>query len=186
MWPGEDALGKSLTLGDRFTVVGIAGNVRSLKFGEADAVHAYFPIEDATFSSLSVVVKTAGSPQDLARSAVASARALDPTIFPSVQILSTAYRDNLQGAQYSTAAVSVLGSTAQLLACLGIAGLVSYAVFQRTREIGIRMALGARPAQVLAVVVRHLWAPVLVGLIVGVAGAAGLSQFLHGRLYGNQ
>jgi ABC-type antimicrobial peptide transport system permease subunit len=77
-----------------------------------------------------------------------------------------------------------LGSIAQLLACLGIAGVVSYAVSQRTKEIGIRMALGAKPAQVLLVVLRHLSVPVLAGLIAGVAGAAGLSQFVRGRLYG--
>ncbi len=183
-WPGQDPLGKSFTLGDSFTVVGISGSIRTLRFGDADSVQAYFPIEEANLPSLSVLVKTAGSPRDLARSAGALTKALDPNIFPSVQILSSAFRSSLRGAEYSTLAVSALGSIAQLLACFGIVGVVSYAVSQRTREIGIRMALGAKPAQVLSVVLRHLSGPVLAGLIAGVAGAAGLSQFLRGRLYG--
>lgn len=183
-WPGQDPLEKSFALGDSFTVVGISGSVRSVKFGDSDTVHAYFPIEDGSQPSLSVLVKTAGSPRDLARAAVTAARGLDPNTFPTVELLSSAYRSNLQGAEYSALAVSALGSIAQLLACLGIAGVVSYAVSQRTREIGIRMALGAKPAQVLSIVLRHLSDPVLAGLVAGVAGAAGLAQFLRGRLYG--
>jgi predicted permease len=184
IWPGEDPIGKSFALGDEFTVVGIAGNVRTVQFGATDTVHAYFPIEDGDPPALSVLVKTHGSPRALARTAVTEGRRLDPNIFPTVEVLDRAYEDNLEGAEYSTLAVSALGSIAQLLACFGIIGVVSYAVSQRTKEIGIRVALGARPAQVLSVVLRHLSIPVIAGLIAGVAGAAGVSQFLRGRLYG--
>ncbi len=183
-WPGQDPLGKSFALGDSFAVVGISGSVRSVKFGGSDTVQAYFPIEDGNRSSLSILVKTAGSPQDLARAALTEARRQDPSTFPTVELLSGAYRRNLQGAEYSALAVSALGSIAQLLACFGIFGLVSYAVSQRTKEIGIRMALGAKPGEILYVVLRHLSVPVLAGLMAGVAGAAGLAQFLRGRLYG--
>jgi predicted permease len=183
-WPGQDALGQSFELGDSFTVVGIARSVRSAKFGDADTVHAYFPLEDGKQPSLSVLVKTAGSPRDLARSAVNAARAIDPNVFPEVELMSNAYRANLRGAEYSALGVSALGLIAQILACFGIVGLVSYAVSQRTKEIGIRMALGAKPGQVLALVLRHLAGPVIAGLIAGVAGGAGLAQFLRGRLYG--
>ncbi len=183
-WPGQDPLGKSMEFGDRFQVVGISGSVRSLKFGEPDTAHAYFPIEEGNWPSLSVLAKTAGSPQDLARAALTAARGLDVNVFPAVELLSGAFLTNLQGAEYSALAVSVLGSIAQLLACFGIVGVVSYAVSQRTREIGIRMALGAQPLQVLSVVLRHLAVPVGAGLMVGVAGAAGLSRFLRGWLYG--
>jgi predicted permease len=183
-WPGEDALGQNFELGDRFTVVGIARSIRSVKFAEADTVHAYFPLEDGQQPSLSVLVRTAGPPRDLARAAMSAARSIDPNVFPEVELMSDAYRANLQGAEYSAVGVSALGSIAQLLACIGIVGLVSYAVSQRTKEIGIRMALGAKPKQVLSVVLRHLAGPVIVGLIAGVAGGAGLAQFLRGRLYG--
>jgi ABC-type antimicrobial peptide transport system permease subunit len=81
-------------------------------------------------------------------------------------------------------AVSVMGGVALLLACLGIMGLISYSVSQRMKEIGIRMALGATPAHVLTVVLRQLTLPVFVGLLIGVGGAAALSQLLRRELYG--
>jgi predicted permease len=183
-WPGEDPVGKSLVLGDTFTVVGISRSVRSLKFGESDTVQAYFPIEEANWPFLAVLVKTAGSTNDLAKSAMVVARGLDSNTHPSVELLSRAFQTNLQGAEYSALAVSALGTVAQFLACFGIVGVVSYAISQRTKEIGIRMALGGGPAQILSVVLRHLAFPVGAGLMVGVAAAAGLSQFLRGRLYG--
>jgi ABC-type antimicrobial peptide transport system permease subunit len=133
---------------------------------------------------LNILVKTAASPQDLARAAVAAARAVDAEAIPDVQLLSTAFRTRLQGAEYSALAVSALGFIAHLLACLGIVGVVAYAVSQRTKEIGIRMALGAQASHVLSVVLRQFSRPVVAGLIVGLAGAAALSQVLRGRLYG--
>ncbi len=183
-WPGEDAAGKTLEFGDPFTVVGIAGNVRVTKFAESDTVQAYFPIEDENWPSLAMLVRTGGSPKSLAGEVMNASRGLDANLFPSVDLMSSAYRASLQGAEYSTLAVSALGLIAQLLACFGIIGVVSYAVSQRTKEIGIRMALGARPAGVLAVVLRNLSLPVGVGLVAGVSAAAGLSQVLRGRLWG--
>jgi ABC-type antimicrobial peptide transport system permease subunit len=84
----------------------------------------------------------------------------------------------------SALAVSVLGAIALLVACLGIVGLVAYSVSERTKEIGIRMALGARPAHVLRVVLRQLERAVSVGLLFGAGGGAALSRLLRGELYG--
>jgi predicted permease len=183
-WPGEEPLGKSMEFGEKFVVVGVCGDIRSLKFGESDMGHAYFPIEQDQWPNLTVVARTAGPPQDLARAAVALARGLDPQVSPSVELLRSAFLDRMEGVEFTTLAISALGSLAQLLACFGIVGLVSYSVSQRTREIGIRMALGAKPGQVLSVVLHRLAGPVVVGMIFGVAGAAGLAQFLRGRLFG--
>ena len=66
-WPGEDPLGKTLVLGDPFTVVGIAGNVRAARFGEPENGQAYFPIEDEDWPSLSMLVRTSAAPANLAR-----------------------------------------------------------------------------------------------------------------------
>jgi predicted permease len=183
-WPGEDPLGKSLALGDRFTVVGISRKVHASKFGDTDSVQAYFPIEEGNWTSLSLLVSTDGSPNDFAASALAAARAQDPNLFPEVELMSRAVHEDLQGAAYSALAVSTLGLIAQLLACFGIVGVVSYTVSQRTKQIGIRLALGARPAHVLAVVLSQLAIPVCSGLFAGTMAAAGLSQVLRGRLYG--
>lgn len=184
-WPGQDPLGKTLPLDEsRSVVVGISGNVHSVSVGSSDTVQAYFPIEQDQRPSLSMLVKTAGSAGDLARFAFTTAKDVDPMVSPAVEMLSHTYRANLQGAEYSALAVGSLGLIAQILACFGIIGTVSYAVSQRTKEIGIRMALGAKPSQVLSAVLRHLFLPVLLGLVVGVLGGVGLAQFLRGRLYG--
>jgi len=108
---------------------------------------------------LNVLVRTSASPEDLARAAMVIARSLDAETIPEVKLMSTSFRTRLEGAQYSALAVSVLGFIAHLLACLGIAGVVAYAVSQRTREIGIRMALGAQPLRVLSVILRRFSAP---------------------------
>jgi ABC-type antimicrobial peptide transport system permease subunit len=98
--------------------------------------------------------------------------------------MKAGFRQKLRGGESSAMAVSVLGAVADLLACLGIVGVVAYAVSQRTREIGIRMALGARRAHILAVVLLQFSLPVAAGLLLGVGGAAALSGLLRGQLYG--
>lgn len=98
--------------------------------------------------------------------------------------MKISFRRKVQEAGYAALTVSLLGSVALLLACLGIVGLVAYAVSQRTKEIGIRMALGAKPSHVLSTVLRQFSTPVLAGLLVGVGAAAGSSQILRQELYG--
>jgi ABC-type antimicrobial peptide transport system permease subunit len=112
------------------------------------------------------------------------ARGIDPGISPEVQLLTHSFRQRVQGTEHSAMAVSLLGLTALLLASLGIVGLVAYAVAQRTREIGVRMALGARASHVLSVVLLQFKHPVLGGLAVGLLGAFALSQILRRQLYG--
>jgi predicted permease len=184
VWPGQDPLGKKFTMGEDYTVVGIAGSARLVKLEDSDSVEVYFPIAPADLPATFVLVKTSAAPEDLARTAAATAKAVDPNTFPEVQLMKTGFRQKLRDAESSALAVSVLGSIADLLACLGIVGVVAYAVSQRTREIGIRMALGARPSHILSVVLRQFSRPVVAGLLVGVAGAAALSGLLRGQLYG--
>ena len=80
--------------------------------------------------------------------------------------------------------MSLLGIAALAIACLGIVGLVAYSVSQRTKEIGLRMALGAKPTHVLSVVLQQFNRTVLFGLLAGLGGAAALSQLLRRELYG--
>lgn len=183
-WPGQSALGKKFTLGDDYMVVGIAGSARLIKLEDSGAVEVYFPIETVDLPLMNVLVKTSASPEELARIAAITAKAVNPQILPEIQLLKSGFRRKLQNAEYSALAVSVLGSLAHLLACLGIVGVIAYAVSQRTKEIGIRMALGAPPMQILLVVLRQFLWPVTLGLLVGVAAAVGLSQLLRGALYG--
>jgi ABC-type antimicrobial peptide transport system permease subunit len=98
--------------------------------------------------------------------------------------MKISFQRSLHGTEYSALSVSVLALVALFLACLGIVGLVAYVVSQRTREIGIRMALGAKPSHILSIVLRQFSRPVAAGLLVGVGGAMALSQILRKVIYG--
>jgi predicted permease len=184
-WPERDPLGRPFQMGDaRYTVVGIAGSARLVALQDPDAVEAYYLAGDADLASMVVLLRTAGPPEGLVPFVASLAKSVDPRIFPEVQLVKSSFRRKMEGAEHAAMSVSVLGVIALLLACLGIVGLVSYAVTQRTKEIGIRMALGAQPAHVLSVVVRQLGIPILAGSLAGVTGAAALSQLLRRQLYG--
>jgi ABC-type antimicrobial peptide transport system permease subunit len=133
---------------------------------------------------MSILVKTSGPPEGLLRFVASIAKTIDPKIFPEVEMMKISFRRKLEGTEYSALAVGVLGSVALLLACIGVVGLVAYAVSQRTKEIGIRMALGAKPSHVLSVVLSQLSRPLAIGLLTGVGGAAALSQILRRELFG--
>jgi ABC-type antimicrobial peptide transport system permease subunit len=147
-------------------------------------VEAYYLAGDADLPSMVVLLRTAGPPEGLVPFVASVAKSIDPKVFPDVQLVKSSFSRRMEGAEYAAISVSVLGFVALLLACLGIVGLVAYSVSHRTKEIGIRMALGASSAQVLSVVVRQLALPILAGSLAGVTGAAALSQLLRRELYG--
>ena len=134
--------------------------------------------------SVVMLVKASRSAEDVLPLVAATARSIDPTRLPSVQLMTTAYRQKLRASEYAALSAGLLGAGALLLACVGLVGLVSYTVTQRTKEIGIRMALGARPSHVLVIVLRQFSRPVIIGLIVGTGAAAASSQVLRRILYG--
>ncbi len=184
-WPGEDPIGKAFPLdGAKYTVVGVAGNARATALENPDAVEAYFLAGAPQQPLMVALVKTSGAPESIAPTLTSIARSIDPKVLPEVQFMKNNFERKLQGSRYSAATASVLGAVALLLACLGIVGLVAYAVSQRTKEIGIRMALGATATQVLAIVLRQFATPVGIGLALGVAAAGALSQVIRRQLYG--
>jgi predicted permease len=184
-WPGEDPLGKQLELTNtKYTVVGISGNARVAELEDRDSTEVYFPVDAADMASMVVLVKTSGRPEDVVSTLASIAKTIDSRIVPEVQLMKAAFQQRLRGSQYSAASVGLLALVALLLACLGIVGLVAYAVSQRTQEIGLRMALGARPSHILALVMRQFARPVLAGLLVGVGGAIALSTVLRQVLFG--
>jgi predicted permease len=184
-WPEGNPLGRPFQMGDASkTIVGIAGSARLVALQDPDAVEAYYLAGDADLSSMVVLLRTVGPPEGSVPFVASVARSIDPAIFPEVQLVKSSFRRKMEGAGYAAMSVSVLGFVALLLASLGIVGLVGYSVSHRTKEIGIRMALGASSVQVLSVVVRQLTLPILVGALAGVTGAAALSQLLRRELYG--
>lgn len=183
-WPAEDPLGKRLLVGDvKYTVVGVSGSARLVSPEDSDAVEIY-RLAEGDLRPMVVLLKTSGPPEGLIQSVASIAKTIDPRLFPEVQLMKSAFRQNLQNSAYGALSVSLLGFVALLLACIGIVGLVAYAVSQRTKEIGIRMALGAKTSHVLSAVLGQLLRPVLAGLLVGIGVAAALSHVLRQVLYG--
>ena len=185
-WPGEDPLGKQDASGSGpgDVVVGIAANARLMDMEDGDTVQLYHAAKEADMTDLTVLVRTAGSPDGLTPALRALSQSLDPKLFPEVRLLKGEFNSATQSAANIAAVITALGFVAVILAGLGILGLVAYSVSQRTREIAIRLALGASRAQVLRAVLRQFSWPVLVGLAVGTGAAAFASQILRRLLYG--
>jgi len=184
-WPSKDALGGDFTTdGVTYKVVGVVGTARLVERQDPDAVEAYFPLDAGRLSSAVVLIKTSGPTETLLPAISATAKAIHPDVLPYTELLKTSFRNRLEPIQNGALVVSILGAVALLIACLGIIGLVAYSVSQRTKEIGLRMALGAEPAHVLSIVLKQFSLTVFIGLLAGVAAAAALSQLLRRELYG--
>jgi predicted permease len=183
LWPGQEALGQKF--GDqKDLVVGVAGNARIKALNDGDAVEAYWAMQPADMASMTLLVKTAGAPDELPPMMKSIVETLDPKLFPYIWLLKSGFREFTKILENTAVGVIVLGMVAVLLAGVGIIGLVAYSVSQRTKEIAIRLALGAKPLHVLSVVLRQFLIPVLAGAVVGAIATAGVSQFLRKILFG--
>jgi predicted permease len=183
-WPDADPLGQKYADG---VVIGVVGTARTVRVGEGAASECYHAISpsDAFGMSMAVmVVRTAGSPQDVTATVASVLAAEGLGLMPSVRPLADALEEKLDAPRQVALIASTLGMTALLLAVVGLGGLVAYTVSQRTREIGIRLALGARPADVAAAIARQFRIPVLCGAIAGSVLAAGAGTILSSELFG--
>jgi predicted permease len=182
-WPTEDPIGKQWEKSNN-VVVGVVGNTRAMELNNTDATEIYYPPTADDFPGMSVLVRTAGDPNTITPAVKAIAGSIDTGLYPTITPLTAGFRKNVSTVEQIAAIISLLGSIAMFLAVVGLLGLVSYAVSQRTKEIAIRLALGANRVEIFNAVLRRFAWPVLVGLVAGVAITAGLSQVLRRALYG--
>ncbi len=190
MWPGEDPIGKRVKLGglDRpwWTVVGVVGDVHHSGLDIAPtmqfyAPHAQWPFPD---SDITFTIRTAGPPSALASAAQQAIHALDPTQpLSRVTPLDDYVGLSVQGRRFSSILLAAFAAIALLLSALGIYGVTAYSVAQRTREIGIRMALGAQEKEVFELLLRQSVVLVVFGVALGVATSAALTRFLASLLF---
>jgi predicted permease len=185
-WPGVDALGKRLWRDgpNKDIIVGIVGNARIKSMSDGDAVEAYWPVQSANMPAMTLVVKTSGEPGAHLSQARAIVETLDPKLFPYIWLLKTGFRKNAEGLEKVAMVVSLLGLVAISMAGIGIIGLVAYSVSQRTKEIAIRLALGAKRLHVIAAVLKQFCWPIAIGTIAGGGTAAATSKFLRKFLFG--
>jgi predicted permease len=190
-WPNTDPVGKRLKLGDAnsdspwLTIVGVAGNVKHYALDTDSRVALYMPHIQVPFGSMSVVARTTADPLSLAAAVTREARAMDPNapIF-DVKTMEQWLSESLARRRFSMFALGLFAAVAMLLAAVGIYGVMSYAVAERTREIGVRMAMGAQSRNVFALVIRHGMTLAGIGLGVGLAAAFAMTRVMASLLFG--
>jgi putative ABC transport system permease protein len=193
-WPNGDAVGSRIRLGGTAdsvwrTVIGVARDVRSAGLTaeprtELYLPHAQFPAFGAPQRNMVLVARGAGDPAALAAAVRREVRALDPTLpLSSVRTMDDVLGRWLAERRLSLIVLTALGVAALALAALGVYGVMAYSVAQRTQEIGVRMALGAEPRAVLAMVLRQGGGLALAGLAVGVVAALALTRLMATMLF---
>ena len=135
-------------------------------------------------AAMTVLARTAGAPDSLPPVVKSISENLDPKLFPEIRQLKVLYHDNVAPVEEVAAVVSLIGMVAVSLAGVGIIGMVAFTVSQRTKEIAIRIALGAKPVQVLAAVLRQFTWPIALGMVAGTGIAAAASRVLRKALFG--
>jgi putative ABC transport system permease protein len=184
-WPAQNPLGKLIgdgKLKDR--VVGVVGDAHVNGLSDDDAVEEYWPAADHQMPGMVVMARMAGSVEGLPSIAKSISESLDPKLFPEIRQIKSLYTDNVRLIEMAAGAVTLIGVVALVLAGVGLIGLVSFTVSQKTKEIAIRTALGASRRNVLQVLLRQFFWPVTLGLLIGTAATAASSQLLRGALYG--
>jgi len=187
-WPHQDAVGRRFKQSDPdakwITVIGVVGDIREFGLESPAIPEAYYPESQRTFSDLVLVVRTANDPQGQVPAIRHALHDLDKDLpWYSVQTLPEMVSQSSREKRFVALLLAVFAAVALALASVGIYGVVSYSVSQRTREIGIRMAFGAEVRNVLGMVLKEILRLVFSGVAVGLLGAWALSRFLTSILY---
>ena len=201
-WPGRDPIGKRLKIGsekgttsfpgekDPFVasseVIGMARDVRSMDLRKIDESYVYLPLSQSRQWTSTLLARTEGDPTPLLPAIGQEVRRVDANLPVIGAPLYTMVSMDpfFVVSRIGGLLASIVGVLGLLLACMGVYGMVSYNVAQRTREIGIRMALGAQSVQVLRHVLREGFQPILAGMLIGVAASTGVSRLMAAMLFG--
>jgi predicted permease len=198
-WPRESALGHRVKADFRpeaqwRTIVGVVADVKNGGLDKPTGTELYIPYQQSStvptvtnnfVSSAALVIRTKADPESLAGPARAQVRALDPTIpIANLSTMEDLLARSVSRPRFLTLLMTLFSSLSLVLAALGIYGVISYAVAQRTAEIGIRMALGAQSAHVLRLVGKSALRIAVTGTVAGALGALALTRYLSGLLFG--
>ncbi|MGH9858425.1 MAG: FtsX-like permease family protein, partial [Candidatus Acidiferrales bacterium] len=190
-WPDQNPIGRRVQFGNmdgdlrEFTVVGIVGDVRD-RGADRDpqpTFYGNYAQRAKNTGNFSIVMHRNAAASSMISSARAILRELAPEMPPRFRTIEEIFSASLADRSFNLALVAVFGGTALLLAMMGVYGVMSYAVVQRTQEIGIRMALGAMGGDVVRQFLREGGKLIAIGVVLGLAGAAALGKYVASLLY---
>ncbi len=190
-FPGQDPLGHLIEFGNMdgdlrlLTIVGVVGDVRggSLEAPPRPTIYVNYRQRSQWGTGFTIVMHASTVPAAILPAVREIVRALDPNIPPSFSTLPQIYSDSLEARRFSLTLIAVFACTALLLAMAGIYGVMAYTVAQRTREIGVRMALGACAGDVLRLVLSQGALTAATGLVLGIGGSLALTRTLRSLLF---
>jgi putative ABC transport system permease protein len=190
-WPNEEAVGKQVRQGTRpdaplLTVVGVVGRVKMDGLSQdSKRVQGYFPFAQIPRGAMTVIIKAGGDPNQLIAAIRQQVKALDPDqpIY-NIRTMNEIRAESVAPERLNLTLLSIFAGIALVLAIVGIYGVMSYSVTQRTHEIGIRMAIGAQPRDVFRMVMGQGMMLALIGVGIGLVGAFALTRLMATMLFG--
>jgi macrolide transport system ATP-binding/permease protein len=189
LWPGKDPVGQQFKRGDPatekpFTVVGVVANARTITLSKPDPMMIYVPYWYRCEPEAGLVVRTRQDPSEMADAMRQTIWSVDRNVpVPTVRALGGVVADSVANQRFEMDLLLLFAGSALFLAGLGVYGVVMYSVVQRYREIGLRIALGAQPANVYRLVLRDGLIPVGVGVVAGVLVALGSARMIRSLLF---
>lgn len=188
LWPDENAVGKELywggTSGTPRTVIGVVGDYQDVEPGGGAAEVMFIPHNQLAWGQMTLLVRTGGEIAGITRALRNAIAELDPALpVPAIRPMQQKISAAVAGPRFRTALLGAFALAALLLAAVGIYGVMAYNVSQRTREMGLRLAMGAQPHRLLAMVMLRGTRLVVIGAIVGVLCAFMLARYLQNLLY---
>ena len=188
LWPGENPLGKRVKFqpnGDWIPVVGVVADMKALGLTAEPRIEMFLTLGQDTFRSGFLIVRSNVGTETMVPSLRAAVLAIDPNMaIYNIKTMEKVVSDSIAQPRFNMVLLAIFAGLALILASVGIYGVMSYSVTQRTQELGVRMALGAQRRDIFSLVLKQGIILALIGVAIGLAGAIGLSKALASVLYG--